>query len=304
MLVIRNYRDLVISIIRFHIIIQKNNKFINLYKNIYVMKTIFINNDKKRTDSQMKYSMYTVNTPVYQGPLDLLLNLIEKAELDISKLSLAKITDEYLNYVNTSAFISAEEITLFLIIATRLIQIKSELLLPNIDESNPDDQDEGDLLIQQLIVYRKFKNIAKKLEEIEAFQFHTYLRLAPVPIFTPKPDMDDISLDQLVKIFGQILYNLPDSKTLKDRISIPRVTLKNKLKFIANRLSLQKKIYFHELLDKKTNRIDIIITFLAVLELIKQRIIEVQQKDLFSEIEIERISEISDVDGLNLEFDN
>jgi len=252
----------------------------------------------------MKYSTYTVNTPVYHGPLDLLLNLIEKAELDISKLSLAKITDEYLNYINTSTFIGAEEITMFLIIATKLIQIKSEILLPNIEENNLDDRDEGDLLIQQLIVYRKFKNIAEKLGEIEAFHSHTYLRLAPVPIYNPKPDLDDISLDQLMKIFGQILYNLPDSKTLKDRISIPRVTLKIKLKFIADRLSLKNKIYFHELLDNKTNRIDIIITFLAVLELIKQRIIEVQQKDLFSEIEIERIKEISDVDGLTLEFDN
>lgn len=254
--------------------------------------------------SQLKHSEYIVQTPIYQGPLDLLLNLIEKAELDISKVSLAKITDEYLIFINDSDLINAEEITQFLIIATKLIQIKSELLLPHTDLGINDEQDEGDLLIQQLKIYKKYKNVAQKIEEIESRKFRTYLRLAPVPNISPKPDLNDVSVEKLFDIYRQIIYNLPDKYKINEKILIPKITIKKKLKFITNRLAKQNKVYFHELLNANHDRIDIIVTFLAVLELIKQRIIEVQQNYLFAEIEIEIIGELLSIETLNLEFDD
>ena len=95
---------------------------------------------------------YLVNIPVFQGPLDLLLHLIEKAELDITKISLGKITDKYLEYINSIKTIKVEEISSFLVIATKLIQIKSEYLLPSIDNVKNNAEDAGSLLVQQLLL--------------------------------------------------------------------------------------------------------------------------------------------------------
>ncbi len=102
-------------------------------------------------------------TPVYEGPLDLLLQLIEKAELDITKLSLAIVTDQFLDYIKNIPENSIENVSSFLVIASRLIQIKSEAILPRPPVREPGEIDPGEALAQQLITYKRFKELANFL---------------------------------------------------------------------------------------------------------------------------------------------
>jgi segregation and condensation protein A len=103
---------------------------------------------------------YTIATPVYEGPLDLLLQLIERAELDITKLSLALITDQYLEYIHKLTDLEADEVSSFLVIAAKLLQIKSEALLPRPPQREPGEEDPGDALAKQLIMYKRYREIA------------------------------------------------------------------------------------------------------------------------------------------------
>ena len=232
-----------------------------------------------------------------------MLHLIEKAELDITKLSLGAITEEYLNYINDMKTVGIENISSFLVVASKLIQIKSESLLPSIQDTQDDENDVGALLVQQLLLYKQYKNIALKLREIENKGGHTYLRLAPLENYQHKPDLEDITLNQLILVFQLILLTEISSDNIQEKIAIPKITLKNKLEYITRKLLRSKEVRFTELLSSQTNRIDIIVTFLAVLELIKQHIIEAQQKNIFGEIVIEKIREINENDTFELEFD-
>ena len=120
---------------------------------------------------------YKISTPVFEGPLDLLLHLIERAELDITKLSIAKVTDQYLIHIRNIQRQSAEDVSEFLVLAARLLQIKSEALLPRPPEREPDEEDPGDALARQLITYKKFKEVAKFLSLQQEVGYKTYLRL-------------------------------------------------------------------------------------------------------------------------------
>ena len=122
---------------------------------------------------------YSVHTPVYEGPLDLLLNLIEHAELDITSVSLAMVTDQYLVYINGLAQVNADEISAFLVIAAKLLQIKSEALLPRPPTREPGEEDMGRSLVDQLKLYKRFKEIGVWLYAQQQANLRTYLRVAP-----------------------------------------------------------------------------------------------------------------------------
>src|SRR3990170_760696 len=122
---------------------------------------------------------YTVHTPVYEGPLDLLLNLIQHAELDITSVSLAMVTDQYLGYIKNLEQINADEISAFLVIAAKLLQIKSEALLPRPPARVPGEEDIGRSLVDQLKLYKRYKEIGVWMNAREQANLRTYLRVAP-----------------------------------------------------------------------------------------------------------------------------
>ena len=126
---------------------------------------------------------YQISTEVYEGPLDLLLELIERAELDITQLALAQVTDQYLAYLHALQERNAAEVSAFLVIAARLLQIKSAALLPRppAELATTDEEDPGEALARQLIVYKRFKELAVFLDNRVAAGLHTYLRVAPPP---------------------------------------------------------------------------------------------------------------------------
>ena len=134
---------------------------------------------------------YTVRTPVYEGPLDLLLDLIQSAELDITTVSLAMVTDQYLTHIHALKQTQADELSVFLVIAARLLQIKSEALLPRAPTHALGEEDLAQSLVDQLKLYKRYKDVGLWLDERQQAGLRTYLRVAPPPKIEPKLDLSN-----------------------------------------------------------------------------------------------------------------
>jgi segregation and condensation protein A len=246
---------------------------------------------------------YTVHTPVYEGPLDLLLNLIEHAELDITSVSLAMVTDQYLVYINSLEQINADEISAFLVIAAKLLQIKSEALLPRPPAREPGEEDVGRSLVDQLRLYKRFKEIGGWLHTRQDENMRTHLRIAPPPKVEPKLDMSNLTLEQLVAAAQETFAKEKEKKPLGDVIAPPRVTIREKIDLIAKMMKEVERSTFQALLDQGASRLEIVVTFLAMLELVKRYRIHAHQEGLFNDIEIERMEEWTDDEEIEIEFE-
>jgi segregation and condensation protein A len=245
---------------------------------------------------------YTVTTPLYQGPLDLLLQLIERAELDITRLSLAQVTDQFLEYLQRIQDRAAEEVSAFLVIAAKLLQIKSEALLPRPPVREAGEEDPGEALARQLIAYKRFKEIAEFLWQHEEAGLHTYLRLAPPPKVESALDLSEVSLQDILNAALSVFYLLDDRPSLSTVVTAPRVTIREKISLIARLLRIDNKTTFRGLLNEGPSNLDVVVTFLAMLELIKRRLIRVNQTALFGEIELERAEVWDENESFELEF--
>lgn len=243
-----------------------------------------------------------VTTPIYEGPLDLLLNLIEKAELDITRLSLAKVTDQYLEHMRSMRESLAGEVTAFLVIATRLIQIKSEALLPRPPSRETGEEDPGEALARQLILYKQFKLASLQLADREQKGFHTYLRLAPPPKIEAMLDLEGISLHDLHSIALTIFSRVDERISLGNVVTPPKVTIREKIRLITHWLRSQGRITFNRLLPDHPTPLEIVVTFLAMLELIKRQVVEVHQETIFGEINITTAEMNDNSDEFELEF--
>ena len=244
---------------------------------------------------------YSVQTPVYEGPLDLLLSLIEHAELDITTVSLAQVTDQYLAFIQGMEERNADEISAFLVIAAKLLQIKSEALLPRPPIRAPEEA--GISLVDQLKLYRRFKEIGGWLHNREADNLRTYLRLAPPPKVEPKLDLSNVTLEKLVFAAQVAFAREQEKKPLGVIIAAPRITIREKIDLIAKTLRTARHSTFRALLDPGASRLEVVVTFLALLELVKRYRVSAQQSDLFQDIEIDRMADWQDNEDLDLEFE-
>lgn len=238
---------------------------------------------------------YTVQTAIFEGPLDLLLNLIERAELDITALSLAAVTEQYLDYLHHLEEMHADEISAFLVIAAKLVQIKSEALLPRPPVRQPGEEDASVSLVEQLRLYKRFKAVANLLGDREAKNLRTYLRLAPPPKIEGRLDLSNITIMDLIGAAREVYAKEIEKQALGTVISAPKVTIREKIELISKKLDAVECAHFRELLGENPTRIEIVVTFLALLELVKRYRVYARQESLFADIEIERM------DGWNLE---
>ena len=246
---------------------------------------------------------YNVQTPVYDGPLDLLLSLIERAELDVTSVSLSLVTDQYLAYINGLEQINADEISAFLVIAAKLLQIKSEALLPRPPARMPSDEDVGKSLVDQLKLYKRFKEIGGWLSSQQYANFRTHLRIAPPPKVEPKLDLSNITLEKLVTA-ATIAFAKEDQKQpLGVIIAPPRITIREKIDFISQTLKEVERSTFSALLNTNASRLEVVVTFLALLELIKRYRVAAHQEGLFEDIEIDRMNNWDDDEEMDLEFE-
>jgi segregation and condensation protein A len=252
--------------------------------------------------SNQQISNYTIATPVYEGPLDLLLQLIERAELDITKLSLAMVTDQYLAYIHQLTDLEADDVSAFLVIAAKLLQIKSEALLPRPPVREPGEEDPGEALARQLIAYKRYREIAGILLQREEAGLRTYLRVAPPPKIEGNVDLTGLSIDDIVTAAQDIFADLNLADALKGVVPPSRVTIREKIYNITDALRQHPNIAFKSLIEKGYTRLEIVVTFLAMLELIKRHLVRVTQEEIFGDISLE-VSEAWDtLEDLETEF--
>jgi segregation and condensation protein A len=245
---------------------------------------------------------YTVQIPVYEGPLDLLLQLIEHAELDITAVALAQVTDQYLVHIHQMQ-VPADEISAFLVVAAKLLQIKSEALLPRQPVREAGEEDLGEALARQLRIYKRYKELAGWLDDREARHLRTFLRVATPPKVEAHLDLSDITLADLLSAAEGIYAREQEKAALGTVISAPSITIREKIILIARHLKLEHHATFNRLLGEKPSRLEVVVTFLALLELVKRYRVAASQAGLFSEIQIEKLEEWGEDEDLEIEFE-
>lgn len=228
---------------------------------------------------------YQVRLTQFEGPLDLLLQLIEKRELDITAISLAAVTDQYVVYLaelEQTGQLDPAALSDFLVIAARLLLIKSQALLPRPAAVQEDEApDAAEDLARQLQEYRRFKQIAAQLRQRDEEGLHSYARLAPVTLTTPFR-LEGVTLDDLLAAMRRVLSALPEEMPAE---GVPRqiFSIADKIAAIAQMVS-RGPTTFDGLMAGARGRGEVVVLFLALLELIKQGRVAVQQAQVFGEI--------------------
>ncbi|MFO7742273.1 MAG: segregation/condensation protein A [Anaerolineae bacterium] len=237
---------------------------------------------------------YQIKLPVFEGPLDLLLRLIEREELDITAVALAKVTDQYLERLADLEQRDVRDLADFLVVAAKLVLIKSAALLPSSSRPSPEDEaeDVGRDLVRQLKIYSQFKQVAGLLHERERKGLHSYVRLVPPRRLTPEPDLSEVTIQDLISLAQEALHTVP-GPPVGEVVSPVTVTIEEQIDHIEHELSRQEEVSFRTLLSRAASRLEIIVTLLAVLELIKQDRVRVHQETLFGEILIRKLPEPS-----------
>jgi segregation and condensation protein A len=179
-------------------------------------------------------------------------------------------------------------LTDFLVIAAKLLLIKSQALLPKPPPSLTDEEEEdlGDQLARQLLAYKRYKEAAQTLRQREETGLRTFVRVAPPPKIEPRLSLDDVTLDDLVVAVQQALSIRPADAAVDEVISPVTVTIGQQMALIQGELATHQQVSFNHLLRRASSRLEIIVTLLAVLELIKQYAIDVQQEVPFGDIVI------------------
>jgi segregation and condensation protein A len=242
---------------------------------------------------------YPVQLPAFEGPLDLLLHMIEVRELDISVISLMVVTDQYLKTLSELEEIEPGALADFLVVASRLLYIKSYNLLPKPRPPIEDEEEaSGDALLRQLLEYRRFKAVAASLRGREEAGLRVYVRTAPRPEIERKLDLSTIDLEGLQRALRRVLQRIPVDPPMP-RVKTYPITVAEQLEnvrayllsaFAAGGSSAEgaprRGVGFEALLSRSASRLEVIVTFLAVLELVKLQEIEVVQDATFGEIQL------------------
>jgi segregation and condensation protein A len=232
---------------------------------------------------------YQVSLDIFEGPLDLLLRLIERQVLDISRISLALVTDQYLAHVTLLGDTTAENLADFLVIAAKLLVIKSRFLLPTlVPDCDEEGEDVGEQLARQLIEYKRFKDAAARIRIIEQQGLHTYLRLAPSPKFERRPFNGHLAPQELLAIL-QRAFTSQMSLPPMDTVVAPEIVLISEcIRTIRQLLAMESRLPLSRAIGSAHSRLEVIVLFLAVLELIKQQHVQVTQDNPFGEIYVEQ----------------
>jgi len=231
---------------------------------------------------------YQVALPVFEGPLDLLLHLIERQELDIAEVSLAQVTNQYLDYLARISERDPDNLADFLVIAAKLLLIKSRVLLPQPPASLQSEEEEGDDLVRQLVEYKRFKEAARWLQQLDEEGQRSYLRLAGVPALERSIDLGDVSLQDLLDAVRQALAIKPPRPSVNGTVPPITITIAQQMAFLESELARGRPVRFRHLLEGARHRLEVIVTLLAVLEMIKQLRVVVRQDRLFGDIVIEK----------------
>lgn len=232
----------------------------------------------------------------FEGPLDLLLHLVDKNKVDIYDIPIVVITDQYLEHIHLMENNKMDSMSEFIEMAALLISIKIKMLLPCYEEDEEDEEDPREALIQKLLEYKKYKLISETLKEKHIQADKIIFKEATIPLeimnYTQKPDVEallsSIEFAKLYQVFQSVLKrNLDKIDTIRSEfgdIEREEFTVQDKLIQLLNMRENYSSLSFVDLLDNMTTRVEMIVTFLAILELIKMGSIKVQQVEVFDDI--------------------
>jgi len=232
-----------------------------------------------------------VKLEIFEGPLDLLLYLVKKEEVDIYEVNLTRIAGQFIEYVRMMQALDLDIAGEFMVMAATLIYIKSRELLPkNQRPDAPEEEDEEDPrweLIRQLVEYKKFKDAAGSLQERELLQEQIYPRIGTRPDFTLEtaPGRPEVSVFDLINAVSSILKRFaetaPAQALFEDQWSVS-----DKIEMIRALMAERGRLKFYELFELAAHRVEVVVTFLALLELIRMKLLRVEQPEAFGDIEI------------------
>jgi segregation and condensation protein A len=237
---------------------------------------------------------YKVKFEVFEGPLDLLLYLIKKDEVDIYQVNLTRLATQFIEYIETMRLLDLEIAGEFLVMAATLMYIKSRELLPVDQQAQVEGEDDAEdprwELIRQLVEYKKFKDAAAQLQTLEARQEDVFPRLpGTIEFASETPSCQPASLFDLVNAVNAVLKRFGAQEDRRD-IFEDKWSVSEKIEYLMRALSERGSIKFSELFEGVTSRSEVVVTFLALLELIRLKQITALQKEPFGEIEICRAS--------------
>ena len=250
----------------------------------------------------------------FEGPLDLLLHLIEKNKVNIYDIPIAEITEQYLDYVNHMEKEDLNVVSEFLVMAATLLDIKARMLLPKeIDEETGEEQDPRAELVARLLEYKKYKYMALVLQDREDDAGLIFYKKPTIPKevakYEPPVDLDkllgDLTLAKLQKIFEQVMKRQEDKiDKVRSNFGVIRkepVSLEEKIGSVMEYARKHRQFSFRQILEKQGDRLEIVVTFLAILELMKIGKISLTQEHIFDDMQIETLEPEGEEEELSLE---
>ena len=228
-----------------------------------------------------------VQLEIFEGPLDLLLHLIKKNEVSITDIPIASITEQYLATLGLMETLSLDVAGEFLVMAATLIHIKSRMLLPaGADEADEDEGDDPrDELVRRLLDYQRFKDAADELEQREMLSRDVFVRSATPAEEAAAPTFRELSVFELLSALRRVIDRLP--KDVFHQVELEKITVREKMTLLLDILRTQGRIFFEEVFNEAKTRMDVVVTFLAMLELVKVRAVRIFQEELTGPIIIE-----------------
>jgi segregation and condensation protein A len=234
---------------------------------------------------------YQVALPVFEGPLDLLLHLVRKHELDILDIPIAFITEKYTQYIRLLDELNIDVASEYLVMAATLVHIKSRVLLPNAPDDDQEELlDDSDLdpraeLVRRLLEYQKYKGVAEELAERSILGRDVFPRGSSEELATGPAPLSGVNMFKLLDAFQGVLERT--KQTREHEIDFERFSISEKISEISDRLRANPRLIFHEIFGDDASRAELIITFLAILEMTKLRMTRISQDGPLAAIYIE-----------------
>lgn len=231
---------------------------------------------------------YTIKINEFEGPMDLLLHLVKKADIDIALVNVKDIIDQYLNYIEAMQEMNLDIASEYLIYAAELMEIKSSFLLPKKQEIiEEEEEDPKQKLIRQLLEYKKYKELTTNFKEMEEERKQIYTKLPEnlkeYQIEEKTINFGEIGLDDLLAAFNNFLKRKQDEKPIHTKITKKEYSVSIRSKEIKNILKTKKRVDFEELFEIVTKEY-VVVTFLSILDLAKKNELVIEQENNFSKI--------------------
>jgi len=235
-----------------------------------------------------------VELEIFEGPLDLLLHLIKKNEVSITDIPIATITEQYLATLEVMETLNLDVAGEFLVMAATLVHIKSRMLLP-LTEDEEDEEEGADPraeLVRRLLEYQRFKDAADQLEQRELLTRDVFVRSSVRMEEIPAPGFREVPVFELLTALKRVLDRLP--KDVVHEVILDKVTVREKMTLLLDILRKQGRLLFESLFSSVETRMEVVVTFLAMLELVKVRAIRIFQEESTGPIEIEAATGIDE----------